>query len=82
MPLSKAISRIYEELCKGIVLNSSKERLLAIIEELKAKGAEAVILGCTELDLLIKAEDTDLKVYDTTRIHSEEAAYQALKKNK
>ena len=71
---------IYEELCKGIVLNSSKEKLLAIIEELKAKGAEAVILGCTELDLLIKAEDTDLKVYDTTRIHSEEAAYQALKK--
>ncbi len=71
---------IYDELCKGIVLNSSKERLLAIIEELKAKGAEAVILGCTELDLLIKAEDTDLKVYDTTRIHSEEAAYQALKK--
>ena len=71
---------IYDELCKGIVLNSSKERLLAIIEELKVKGAEAVILGCTELDLLIKAEDTDLKVYDTTRIHSEEAAYQALKK--
>ena len=35
-----------------------------------------------ELDLLIKAEDTDLKVYDTTRIHSEEAVYQALKKNK
>ena len=35
-----------------------------------------------ELDLLLKAEDTDLKVYDTTRIHSEEAAYQAVKKNK
>ena len=71
---------IYDELCKGIVLNSSKERLLAIIEELRAKGAEAVILGCTELDLLVKPEDSDLPVYDTTFIHSQEAAYRALGK--
>jgi aspartate racemase len=71
---------IYDELCKGVVLNQSKEKLLKIIAELKTQGAQGVILGCTELDLLVKPEDGDLPVYDTTFIHSQEAAYRALGK--
>ncbi len=71
---------IYDELCKGVVLNQSKEKLLKIIAELKTQGAQGVILGCTELDLLVKPEDSDLPVYDTTFIHSQEAAYLALGK--
>ena len=57
-----------------------KEKLLKIIAELKTQGAQGVILGCTELDLLVKPEDSDLPVYDTTFIHSQEAAYRALGK--
>ena len=51
-----------------------------MIKELKDSGAQSVILGCTELDLLVKPEDSDLPVYDTTFIHSQEAAYRALGK--
>ena len=65
---------IYDELCAGIISEASKKKLLEIIAEMKEKGAEAVILGCTELDLLVKEEDSPLRVYDTTLIHGEEAA--------
>lgn len=49
-----------------------------MIKELKHKGAQSVILGCTELDLLVKQEDLDIPVYDTTLIHGEEAVSMAL----
>lgn len=49
-----------------------------MIKELKDSGAQSVILGCTELDLLVKQEDLDIPVYDTTQIHGEEAVSMAL----
>jgi aspartate racemase len=61
---------INDELVKSIFLPKSKEGFLGIIQKLKARGAEGVILGCTEIPLLIKQGDTDLPVFDTTRIHS------------
>lgn len=69
---------IYEELVKGIILDSSREKYQQIIEKLKNKGAEAVILGCTEIGLLIKGEDSVLPVFDTTQIHAEAAVKLAL----
>lgn len=72
-------SIIYDELCLGIFRPESKEKLLGIIEELREQGAQGVILGCTELGLLVSQKDTDLPVYDTTLIHAEEAVYAALK---
>ncbi|MBE5985299.1 aspartate/glutamate racemase family protein [Lacrimispora sp. AGF001] len=67
-------SIIYDELCLGSILETSKERYLQIIGALKKRGAQGVILGCTEIGLLIKQEDTDLPVFDTTRIHAVKAA--------
>lgn len=67
-------SIIYDELCLGSILETSKERYLQIIDGLKNRGAQGVILGCTEIGLLIKQEDTDLPVFDTTRIHAVKAA--------
>lgn len=69
---------IYEELCQGIISKTSKERYLQIIEHLREKGAQGVILGCTEIGLLIHQEDTTLPVFDTTLIHAEKAALAAL----
>lgn len=69
---------IFDELCCGIVKPESKTEYLRVIESLRAKGAEAVILGCTEIGLLIAQEDTDLPVYDTTLIHADEAVRGAL----
>ena len=71
-------SIIYDELCKGILSESSKNKLIQITNSLKKKGAQGVILGCTELDLLIKQDDLDIPVYDTTQIHGEEAGLMAL----
>lgn len=65
---------IYDELCLGNIKESSKQTYLAVIDDLKKAGAEAVILGCTEIGLLIKQFDTDLPLYDTTVIHAEKAA--------
>lgn len=67
-------SIIYDELCLGSILETSKERYLQIIDGLKNRGAQGVILGCTEIGLLIRQEDTDLPVFDTTRIHAVKAA--------
>ena len=55
---------IYDELCLGDIKESSKQTYLAVIDDLKKAGAEAVILGCTEIGLLIKQFDTDLPLYD------------------
>ncbi len=69
---------IYDELCLGIVKEDSKKKYQAIIEKLKARGAQGVILGCTEIMMLIQQDDTDVPVFDTTRIHAETAVERAL----
>uniref|UniRef100_UPI000619974F aspartate/glutamate racemase family protein n=1 Tax=Hymenobacter terrenus TaxID=1629124 RepID=UPI000619974F len=69
---------IYQELCQGRVGADSKQSYLAIIDNLIAQGAEAIILGCTEIMLLIKPEDMRVPIFDTTRIHAEEAVELAL----
>ncbi|MEM2940190.1 MAG: aspartate/glutamate racemase family protein [Thermoproteota archaeon] len=65
---------IYSELCKGIVKKSSKKELVKIIRKLAAEGAEGVILGCTEIPLLVKQEDAAIPVFNTTEIHAKAAA--------
>lgn len=72
---------IYQELCLGVINDQSREQYLAIIEELSLKGAEAVILGCTEIGLLVKPEDTDIALYDTTAIHAQAAVCKALEQS-
>ncbi len=69
---------IFDELCHGIIKEESRKEYARIIAALKEKGAEAVILGCTEIGLLITPEDSVLPAYDTTLIHAESAARYAL----
>lgn len=69
---------IYDELVLGEINQSSKERYLAIMEQLVAQGAEAIILGCTEIGLLIQQQDSRVPLFDTTRIHAEAAVEFAL----
>ncbi|MGG5343471.1 aspartate/glutamate racemase family protein [Enterococcus sp. AZ192] len=69
---------IYEELCLGKIRKESKERYVTIIDQLAEQGAQGVILGCTEIGLLIKQEDTKVKLFDTTKIHAESAALYSL----
>ena len=69
---------IFDELDRGLLLTETKVRYLAIIQNLIAKGAESVILGCTEIPLLIKPEDCPVTVFDTTLIHAKAAARFAL----
>lgn len=71
---------IYEELCKGIINEASKEKYKKVIESLALKGAEGVVLGCTEIPLLIKQEDVNIPVFDTTTIHAISAVEFALDK--
>ncbi len=61
---------IYQELCLGQINSDSRERYLKIIANLHAQGAQAVILGCTEIALLVKQSDTAVPLYDTTEIHA------------
>ncbi|ADB57241.1 aspartate/glutamate racemase family protein [Archaeoglobus profundus] len=68
---------IFEELCRGIFKDSSKRKLIEIIERLKMKGAEGVILGCTELPLLVK--HAEIPIFDSTKIHAVYAVEFALK---
>ena len=70
---------IYEELVHGIVRDDSRETYREIIEKAVREGAEGVVLGCTEIPLLIKEEDVSVAVFDTTRIHAESAVEWALK---
>lgn len=69
---------IYEELCLGKILDSSKEIYKNVIKNLVEQGAEGIILGCTEIGLLIKPEDSEVPLFDTTEIHAIEAVNQAL----
>lgn len=61
---------IYDELCKGIINEESKEKYIRIINSLVLNGAEGIVLGCTEIPLLIKQEDVDIELFDTTKIHT------------
>ena len=70
---------IYEELCLGLIKEDSKKEYLRIIDSLASKGAQGVILGCTEIGMLVNQADTQVKLYDTTVIHSLEAVAEALK---
>jgi aspartate racemase len=64
---------IYDELCRGEVRPESKAAYIEQIKRLRHAGADGVILGCTEITMLIGPEDTELPVFDTTRIHAEAA---------
>jgi aspartate racemase len=70
---------IYDELCLGIVRGESRAAYVGVIERLATAGAEGVILGCTEIELLIKAEDSPIPIFPTTRLHVEAAVRQALR---
>ena len=69
---------IYKELVKGIMTEESKKVYVSIIEKLINQGAEGVILGCTEIPLLIKPGDIDISLFNTTKIHAEKAVELAL----
>ncbi|MGH1647900.1 aspartate/glutamate racemase family protein [Enterococcus gilvus] len=69
---------IFEELCHGKIVSESKAMFVSVIEEAIAAGAEGVILGCTEIGLLIQQADAAIPVFDTTEIHSQKAVEQAL----
>jgi|TARA_B110001469_G_scaffold5488_1_gene5758 aspartate racemase len=69
---------IYQELCLGIINPVSKQKYLAVIQDLFNQGAQAVILGCTEITLLVQQQDTHVALYDTTAIHAQSAVEAAL----
>ena len=66
-------SVIYEELCRGVVLDSSREEYRRVMASLVERGAEGILLGCTEIDLLVGPSDCSVPVYDTTRLHAARA---------
>jgi aspartate racemase len=66
-------SVIYEQLCLGDIRPESKKAYLEIVQDLASRGVEAVILGCTEIGLLIQPSDTAVALYDTTKIHADAA---------
>lgn len=69
---------IYEELCQGVISNQSKAEYLTIVDNLVRRGAQGVIMGCTEIGLLIQQADTEVPLYDTTHIHAVRAVEYAL----
>lgn len=70
---------IYDELCKGIIKPESKAEYLTIIDKLTQQGAEAVILGCTEIGLLVQQSDTSIPLLDSTAVHCAMALENSLK---
>lgn len=69
---------IYQELCRGDIRPASKRAYLRIVAEMTRAGVQGVVLGCTEIGLLIGREDTDTPLFDTTAIHAEKAVERAL----
>jgi len=69
---------IYDELCRGEVRDESRRACARIVARLAEQGAEGVVLGCTELPMIVRPEDTPLPLFDTTRIHCEAAVEAAL----
>ena len=72
---------IYEELVQGKILDSSRQAYLEIISDLQSRGAEGVILGCTEIPLLVKQLDVDIPIFDTTTLHAQAAVNWAFVEN-
>ena len=78
-PQRELINRvIFDELCLGTISPESRSGFLSIIRELAQKGAQGVILGCTEIGLLIRQEDTEIPLFDTTVIHARKTAMAAV----
>ena len=69
---------IYNELCLGIISEESRKKFVNIINQLEKAGAQGVILGCTEIGLLIHQKDVEIPVFDTTQIHATKAALLAI----
>jgi aspartate racemase len=69
---------IYHELCVGVVAPESREEYRRIMRELAGRGAEGILLGCTEIDLLVTQDDSPVPVFDTTRLHAQRAVDLAL----
>jgi aspartate racemase len=69
---------IYDELCAGLIKSDSKQSYADIIGRLVQEGAEGIILGCTEIGLLVKQEDSPVLLFDTTKIHAKAAVKYAL----
>lgn len=69
---------IYQELCRGLIRPDSRSMFLNAIERLRAKGAQGVVLGCTEIPLLIRPDDCPLPLFNTTTIHAESALRYAI----
>ncbi len=70
---------LYDELCLGEIKQASKEAFQRIIADLEIKGAQGVVLGCTEIPLIVKQEDSSIPLYDTTTLHAVAAVEFALK---
>jgi aspartate racemase len=64
---------IYDELCRGIVKDGSRDEYRRIMRALADDGAQGILLGCTEIDLLVTQDDAPVPVFDTTRLHAERA---------
>lgn len=69
---------IYEELCQGVVLEESRKAYVEVIDRLVARGAQGVILGCTEIEMLIQDDDVRVPTFPTTAIHVQAAVHRAL----
>jgi aspartate racemase len=69
---------IYQELCRGQVEAESREVYLAIIDRMREQGIDGIVLGCTEIGTLLQQQHTDIKLYDTTAIHAQQAVNRAL----
>jgi aspartate racemase len=69
---------IYDELCVGVIRDGSREQYRRIMRALADRGAQGILLGCTEIDLLVGPEDAPVPVFDTTRLHAERAVELAL----
>jgi aspartate racemase len=69
---------IYDELCQGLINPDSRSRYRTIMAKLVAAGATGIILGCTEIELLVQPEDTSVPLFPTTRLHAEKAVQWAL----
>lgn len=69
---------IYQELCVGKIYARSREQYRRIMHDLEARGAEGILLGCTEIDLLVEPQDASVPVFDTTRLHVQKAVELAL----
>ena len=72
---------IYEELCLGVVKSESRGEYRRIMGKLASQGAEAIILGCTEISLLVNQQDSEVPLFDTTAIHARMAAEEALSRD-